>query len=130
MDAYRFSQQFRRLMKLAVVLLFMTPGIAIACPTGINGTANPNATVCAKGANGKTWCAKADGSGNFDIIAAGVPPSTGTGCLPASGTFFVFDVACPNCGKNQSHFVVQGQNLPVAVNCGCGGGKGLTWRLT
>ena len=67
MGAYRFSQQFRRMMKLAVVLLFITPGIAIACPIGINGTANPNATVCAKDANGTTWCAKADGSGNFNI---------------------------------------------------------------
>ena len=24
---------------------------------------------------------------------------------------------------------MQGQNLPVGVKCGCGGGKGLTWRL-
>jgi hypothetical protein len=120
MDAYRFSQQFRKMMKLAVVLLFMTAGIAIACPIGIQGTSDPNAMVCAKDANGTTWCDRADGSGNFDIIGAG-GPSTGTGCLPAHGTFFVFDIACPKCGKNQNHFEGNGQNLPVDVKCCCGG---------
>jgi hypothetical protein len=114
---------------LPAILLFMAPGFATACPIGIGGTANPNATVCAQDANGTTWCSTADGSGNLNLIGAAGPPSTGTGCLPGSGTFFVFDIACPNCGKNQNHFVGNGQNLPVDVRCGCNSGKGMTWRL-
>jgi hypothetical protein len=39
MDTLHFAQQLRRVMELAVVLLFITPGIVIACPIGINGTA-------------------------------------------------------------------------------------------
>ncbi len=114
---------------LAMVIPFIGSGTATACPIGIPGTASPGATVCAKHEDGRTWCATADNSGNFYIVGAGGPPSTGTGCLPASGTFFVFDTACVDCGKSQLHFVANSGNLSVDVKCGCGVRKGLTWRL-
>lgn len=70
-----------------------------ACPIGVSGLAKPNATVCAKDADGKLWCTKANANGNFNITGGQVAPSADTSCLPTIGEFFIFDIDCPENGE-------------------------------
>ncbi len=69
-----------------------------ACPIGVSGLAAPNATVCAKDAEGKLWCTKANSNGQFNLIGGDVAPSADSSCLPTSGEFTIFDVDCPQSG--------------------------------
>lgn len=92
-----------RLRCLARVLVFLASVCltqdAFACSNAVHGISNPGSTVCARDANGTTWCGVANASGNFNIAGYAGPPSTGTGCLPTTGTLFFYNVACPPNGK-------------------------------
>lgn len=96
----------------------------VACPTGIVGRAQVGSVVCAQYTDNKMWCARANSKGQFQIAYADKTLSTGTGCLPANGKFYVFAQACPSKGQTINHNQSSGGDW-LNLSCGgTGGGKG------
>lgn len=97
---------------------------AAACPTGIVGRAKADSIVCAQYTDNKMWCARANRKGQFQISYADKSLSTGTGCLPATGKFYVFAQSCPSKGQTINHNQSSGGDW-LNLSCGgTGGGKG------
>jgi hypothetical protein len=125
---------FRRLVSNKVCFLILSitlslSGKSMAVPPGLSPITDSDltSTVCAQDLDpdpsrfGLTYCDTRYTNTNFyNITAASVPPSTGNGLLPTTGTFKVYDVNCPANGKTVTHFVNGGPSMspsPVDVSC-------------